>query len=105
MFKSKKKDTIVVFKEKRKIQKVNIMFFSGYKKRNNVRFMYLEPKLQQDSWFMHFQVKKPQNGKKNPFRDNETTNNEYLRFFDAYRNVPSAFWNSVNTLARESVRI
>ena len=42
----------------------------------------LEPKLQQYSWFMHFQVKKPQNGKKNPFRDKETTTNKYLRFFD-----------------------
>ena len=44
--------------------------------------MYLESKLQQGSWFLHFQVKKPQNGKKNSFRDKETTTNEDLRFSD-----------------------
>ena len=58
------------------------VFISGYKKRNNVHLMYLECKLQQDSWFMHFRVKIPENGKKNPFTDNETTNKESLMIFD-----------------------
>ena len=30
--------------------------FSGYKKRNNVRLIYLKCKPRQDSWFMHFQL-------------------------------------------------
>ena len=77
-----KKKIRLLFSKKNKKFKGKYYVFSGYRKRNNVRFMYLEPKLQQYSWFMHFQVKKPQNGKKNPFRDKETTTNEYLRFFD-----------------------
>ena len=56
--------------------------FSGYKKRNSVRLMYLECKLEQDLCLTHFPVKMPQNRKKNPFRDKQTTTNESLMFFD-----------------------
>ena len=47
-----------------------------------MRLMSLECKLQQDSWFMHFQVKMPQNGKENTFRDKQTTNKVVLMFFN-----------------------
>ena len=43
--------------------------------------MSLECKLQQDSWFMHFQVKMPQNGRET-FRDKQTTNKVALMFFN-----------------------
>ena len=44
--------------------------------------MSLECKLQQDSWFMYFQVKMPQNGKENTFRDKQTTSKVARMFFN-----------------------
>ena len=56
--------------------------FSGHKKRNNISWMYLECKLEQDSWFINFQLKMPENGKKNTSRDKQTTTKVALMFFD-----------------------
>ena len=44
--------------------------------------MYLECKLEQDSWFINFQLKMPENGKKNTSRDKQTTTKVALMFFD-----------------------
>ena len=60
--------------------------FSGYKQRNKVPLVCLECKLQHDrhEWieWMNFEVKMPQNGRKNIFRDKQTTKKVPLIFLD-----------------------
>ena len=62
--------------------KVNVTFLAVIKKRNNLRLIYLGCKLQQDSWFMHFQIKEPENDNKTTLRDKKTTNNVEFIFFN-----------------------
>ena len=47
--------------------------------------MYLECKLQQDSWFIHFQLKVRKNSNKKTSRDKQTTNKVALMRFDDKR--------------------
>ena len=49
--------------------------FSGFKKRTKVCLVYLE-------CLMYFQVKMPGKGRKNIFRDKQTTNKVPLMFLD-----------------------
>ena len=60
--------------------------FSGYKKTNDACLMYLECKLRQVKyvWSMHFQVQMVENGRKNIFRDTETTNKVPLKIFRGF---------------------
>ena len=44
--------------------------------------MSLGCKLQQDLWFMHFQIKEPENDNKATLRDKKTTNNVEFIFFN-----------------------
>ena len=81
MFHTKKKHAIVLLNAK----KVNVTFLAVIKKGINVGLMYLECKLQQDSWFIHFQLKVRKNSNKKTSRDKQTTNKVALMRFDDKR--------------------